>query len=220
METKKNPGKEVTTRRTLFLSTGLCISLLLVLSAFELKTRPVPTSILPMTESAFSELVTIEATSWPVPQKPPVQFPEIVEVTNDTPVPVEPVPYTFDPETSTPTVHVIEMPEETVETSGFIVTEEPASFPGGLQNWQQFLSKNIRYPRFAQRNNIEGKVHLSFYVDSTGKVSDIKVTRGIGGGCDEEAIRVLKLSPEWNPGLQRGVAVKSPMSIYISFKLQ
>lgn len=220
MEVKKNSAKELNARRSLFLSTGLCISLMIVLSAFELKTTPVSIGMLPMTESAFSELVTIEATSWPVPQKPLVQFPDIVEVADDTPVPIEPIRYTFDPGIRASTVPVIEMPEETVETPGAIVTEEPASFPGGLQMWQQFLSKNIRYPRFAQRNSIEGKVLLSFYVDSAGKISDIQLIRGIGGGCNEEAIRVLKLSPQWNPALQRGVAVKSPMSIYISFKLQ
>ncbi|WP_339607519.1 energy transducer TonB [uncultured Roseivirga sp.] len=98
--------------------------------------------------------------------------------------------------------------------------EEYAKFPGGWDEWAKFLNKNFEYPRQAQRSGIEGTVHLSFVVDAKGIISDIEVTRGIGGGCNEEAIRVLKLSPKWTPGKQRGVAVKSRMAIQIKFGLR
>ena len=64
------------------------------------------------------------------------------------------------------------------------------------------------------------KVFLNFLVDAKGNISNIEVLRGIGGGCNEEAIRVLENAPNWNPGLQRGIPVKSPMSIYIVFRLK
>lgn len=68
--------------------------------------------------------------------------------------------------------------------------------------------------------NIQGRVILSFYVSPEGELSDIKVLRSVGGGCDEEAIRVLKKSPRWSPGEQRGRVVRSPMVISIAFTLR
>ena len=112
-----------------------------------------------------------------------------------------------------------ELPAEEADQL-FIVVEENASFPGGPKAWAKFLNKNFKYPKRAQRMGIEGKVFLSFIVDKDGTISDIQVARGIGGGCDEEAIRVLSNSPKWNPGLQRGRAVKSRMSIQIQFTLK
>ncbi len=66
---------------------------------------------------------------------------------------------------------------------------------------------------------IEGKVFLTFIVDKDGSITDVTLARGIGGGCDEEAIRILKESPKWNPGKQRGRAVRQKMTFPIIFKL-
>ncbi len=222
MEAKKNPDKEVVHKRYLFLSLGLCISLALVLAVFELKSQPVFQEQ-PLVEhfDIFPELEIVPPTQFSVPKPPPIQFPKITIVPEEPDIIYEVPPITFEPETElVEDIPIIEMPEELPEDDGFIAVEHAASFPGGLQAWQKFLRKNISYPRFARRNSIEGKVQLSFYVDAAGNISDIEVTRSIGGGCDEEAIRVLKNSPRWNPGLQRGVAVKSPMSIFIHFKLK
>ncbi|MCE7991250.1 MAG: energy transducer TonB [Roseivirga sp.] len=222
MESKKNPNKEVAPMRSLFLSLGLCISMALVLAAFELKSQPVHHQLPPvLVNSTFPGVEIIPPTEFLPPKPPPLNFPEIITIPDDVDVDYEEPEFTFEPIIDEiESIPIIEMPEEQPENNDFMVVEHPAAFPGGLQEWQQFLSKNTRYPRFAQRNHIEGKVHLSFYVDTQGNISDIKVARGIGGGCDEEAIRVLKSSPRWNPGLQRGVPVKSPMSIFIHFKLK
>ena len=83
----------------------------------------------------------------------------------------------------------------------------------------KFLNKNFKYPKNAQRMGIEGRVILTFYVAANGEISDLKVLRGISKDCDAEAIRVLSKSPRWNPGLQRGVPVKSPRMVTINFKL-
>lgn len=83
-----------------------------------------------------------------------------------------------------------------------------------------FLSKNLHYPESARENNIQGRVILKFVVNETGNVSDIQVLRGIGGGCDEEAVRVLKSMPPWKPGKNNGVAVKVYYTLPISFKLE
>ena len=71
----------------------------------------------------------------------------------------------------------------------------------------------------ARRNHIQGKVFLQFIVDTDGSLSDIKVVKGIGFGCDQESLRVMKLAPKWNPGKQRGKPVKVRMMVPISFAL-
>ena len=113
-----------------------------------------------------------------------------------------------------------EEPEEEEADKVFLVVEEDAAFPGGPGEWNKFLRKNLKYPRQAKRMGIEGNVYLSFIVDRTGTISDIQVIREVGGGCDEEAVRVLKASPKWTPGKQRGKAVTVPYSLPIIFQVQ
>jgi protein TonB len=102
----------------------------------------------------------------------------------------------------------------------FTAVEEQASFPGGLEKFGNYLFKNIRYPAVARENNVQGKVFLTFVVEKDGSLTDIKVLRGIGSGCDEEATRVIKASPKWKPGMQNGRAVRSQFTVPISFTLQ
>lgn len=102
--------------------------------------------------------------------------------------------------------------------TAFVDYEEQASFPGGVKAWVKFLEQHQEYPQLAREMGIEGNVYLSFIVDEKGLLSDILVTRGIGGGCDKEAIRILENSPPWIPGKQRGLPVKSRMSLRIHFK--
>ena len=99
--------------------------------------------------------------------------------------------------------------------------EEPASFPGGNQAMQEFISKNLRYPEKFKEANITGKVFLKFVVSGAGEISDIKVVKGIPDckECDLEAIRVVKLMPAWIPGKLSGKAVKSVYNLPIKFVL-
>jgi protein TonB len=89
-----------------------------------------------------------------------------------------------------------------------------------MEDFYKYVSKNIEYPKQARRMGIEGKVFVQFVVDKDGSLSDVKVIKGIGAGCDEEAIRVLKESPKWTPGKQRGRPVRVRMSLPIFFKIQ
>ena len=81
------------------------------------------------------------------------------------------------------------------------------------------MSKTIRYPAVARENNVQGRVILTFVVERDGSLTDIKVSRGIGDGCDEEAVRVLKASPHWKPGIQNGRPVRVQYSVPIVFAL-
>lgn len=109
--------------------------------------------------------------------------------------------------------------EEVVETPIFTVVEEMPSFPGGDESRIKFLTENIKYPQMAKESGIQGTVYVTFVVDEKGKVADVKVLRGIGGGCDEEAVRVVKLMPPWNAGKQSGKPVRVQFNMPIRFTL-
>jgi protein TonB len=83
----------------------------------------------------------------------------------------------------------------------------------------KFLGKNLKYPTAAQRANIQGKVFLSFIVEKDGSITDIETMKGIGFGCDEEAMRVVKLMPKWIAGKQNGRNVRVKFTIPVFFRL-
>ena len=115
-------------------------------------------------------------------------------------------------------VEVIEVEESKKEV--FTIVEEMPAFPGGEGERNKFLAENIQYPQQATENGIQGTVYVSFVVDSKGNVTDVKILRGIGGGCDEEALRVVKMMPKWHPGKQNGKNVRVLFNMPIYFKLQ
>ncbi|MCC7231486.1 MAG: TonB family protein [Bacteroidia bacterium] len=102
----------------------------------------------------------------------------------------------------------------------FTVVEEMPSFPGGESKLFEYLSKNIKYPPVARENGIQGRVYVSFVVDKDGKIKDAVVRRGIGGGCDEEALRVVKSMPDWKPGRQNGRNVQVQYNLPVNFTLK
>jgi protein TonB len=101
----------------------------------------------------------------------------------------------------------------------FMAVEQAPAYPGGMGELSKFLQRNLKYPRQASTNNIEGSVYVQFVVDSHGKISDVKILKGVGYGCDEEAERVVKAMPAWAPGKQGGRAVSVRYSLPIKFKL-
>ncbi|QIL39791.1 energy transducer TonB [Pedobacter sp. HDW13] len=92
-------------------------------------------------------------------------------------------------------------------------------YQGGLTNLYRYLAKNIKYPKVAQKNNVQGKVMLSFNVEEDGSLSNITVIKSLSKETDEEAIRVMKSSPRWNPGLDKGIPVRSKYVMNINFTL-
>ncbi len=112
---------------------------------------------------------------------------------------------------------VIEQPKE---AEIFTVVEENPQFPGGEAALYKFLGETIKYPEEAKELGIQGRVFVNFVIETNGSVSHVKVLRGIGGGCDEEAIRVVKSMPKWTPGKQRGIPVRVSYNLPIKFTLQ
>ena len=99
------------------------------------------------------------------------------------------------------------------------IIEEPASPQGGMTVFHSFVSKNIKYPTEARRRGLEGNVIIGFTINNDGSLTDLKVVKGISAECDAEAIRIMSLSPHWNPGKHKGNIVKQRMIIPIIFKL-
>lgn len=101
----------------------------------------------------------------------------------------------------------------------FSLVETQPEFVGGQKEWTKFLTANIKYPALARQNNITGKVYVSFIVEKDGRLADIKVKQGIGNGCDEEAVRVLRTSPKWKPGTVEGKPVRTYFLLPVSFQI-
>jgi len=102
----------------------------------------------------------------------------------------------------------------------FSVVEEMPSFPGGDQELLKFMATNTQYPPLALEKGLQGIVVVSFVVDERGKIEKVRVLRGIGGGCDEEAIRVVKAMPQWKSGKQRGMPVRVQYNLPFRFTLR
>jgi len=108
---------------------------------------------------------------------------------------------------------------EIMEAEIFTVVEESPHYPGGDEMRIKFLQENIKYPQAARESSLSGLVYITFIVETDGTITNIRVLRGIGGGCDEEAVRVIKLMPKWTPGKQRGKPVRVQFSMPVQFKL-
>lgn len=93
-------------------------------------------------------------------------------------------------------------------------------FPGGDQAMMDFVAKNVQYPQEARDKEISGRVLVGFIVEKDGSIGDVKVVKGIGGGCDEEAVRVVKAMPKWKPGKDKGKPVRVSYVMPFTFKLQ
>jgi len=223
MENKKNPKADLRKKSGLFLNIGFAVSLSLVLFAFEYKSYNDGSLMeLAAVNDDFEEMTEIPPTEQPPPPPPKIQQPEIIEVPDEEEI-EEDIDVDLDIDITDETVieeAIFEEPEEEeVADEIFNIVEKQPSFPGGDQAFYKYIGKKMRYPPQARRMGIEGKVFVQFVVDKTGNITDVKVIRGIAAGCDEEAIRVIKNSPKWNPGKQRGKAVKVRMVLPITFKL-
>jgi protein TonB len=102
----------------------------------------------------------------------------------------------------------------------FTIVEQMPEFPGGEEELFKYLGKNIKYPSMARENGITGTVYVTFVVEGNGEISDVKKLRGIGGGCDEEAMRVVKAMPSWKAGKQNGKSVRVQYNLPIKFTLR
>ncbi|MBN2174388.1 MAG: TonB family protein [Bacteroidales bacterium] len=100
------------------------------------------------------------------------------------------------------------------------VVDKMPEYPGGVKAFQKFLIENIKYPEDAKKNGVTGTVFISFIIEKDGSVSHVKMLRGIGSGCDEEALRVVSMLPNYNPGIKDGKPVRTEFNVPIKFSLE
>ena len=226
MEEKKSPKANLENKKLMFIQIGLIISLAVAWAVFEMKSydkREIDESLLRQTELLDEEMVEITKQEEPKPQ--PVEMPKTttqLEIVEDD-VEVEDIEINAEMDQNEVVEEyvapVIEE-EEVVEQEIFQIVEEMPAFPGGEAKLMEYVLKNVKYPQIARESGIKGRVFVSFVVEPDGSVSNVKVLRGIGGGCDEEAMRVVKAMPKWKPGKQRGKAVRVSYMLPINFQLQ
>jgi len=207
----------------LFFSIGMVVSLSVILFAFEKRSYDDGAIVdqSGITED-FEELMEIPPTEQPPPPPPKIQQPQVIEVPDEEEIEEE-IEIEFDTEIEEDEViEVIEMveePEEEVAEEIFTIVEDPAQPIGGYPAFYEYIGKNMKYPTQARRMGIEGRVYVQFVIDKDGSIIDVQAVKGIGAGCDEEAVRVVKGHPAWNPPKQRGQPVKQRIVLPITFKL-
>ncbi|MEO1652983.1 MAG: energy transducer TonB, partial [Bacteroidota bacterium] len=206
MEAKKNPKKDVNRSTGMFFNVGLAVSIAAVIFFFELKFYDdLETIDLGTLDADETELIDIPITEIPPPPPPVLQQPEIVEIPDEEEI-EEQVEMELDVEVEEETVPDVPVkidapppppPVEEAEPDFFEVVESMPEPQGGRKAFYQFIGNKLKYPKQARRMGVEGMVVVQMIVDKDGSLTDFKVVKGIGAGCDEEALRVLKLAPKW-----------------------
>lgn len=226
MEAKKNASVDVYSKAGLFRSIGLMISLGLTITAFQWKTYDQEKVQLEAKKSNnFELIVEIPPTEQPPPPPPQVQSSQVIEVPDEEVVKQE-IKVILDMEVTDNTkVEAITIrtpdpePEEEESEKIFTIVEETAAPKGGMAAFYQYVSENIKYPVQAKRMNIQGRVYVEFVIAKDGTLTDVHIVKGIGAGCDEEAVRIVQGAPPWKPAKQRGKPVRQRYTLPIVFKM-
>lgn len=223
MDIKRERAEQYQTQTRLFMTIGLSLSLLFCIVAINWRTYDTQELVnLGQMDAEFDEIMEVPPSDQPPPPPPKMEQPVIVEV-DDKEV-VQEIELDFDVEILEETAVdevIFEAPEIEDEEADqiFQIVEEVPVPKGGLEAFYTYVAENLDYPTQAIRMGVTGNVFLKFVVEKDGQLTDIQVIRGIGGGCDEEAVRVLESAPAWNPGKQRGRPVRVYMVIPIRFVL-
>ena len=225
MEAKKSKKANLENKKVIFIQIGLIISLAIVLQAFEFKTYEKSDIIIGNgnIEDIIDEMTPITVHKVELPKVIAPKSVTVINIVPDASKDLEDIDIEYEANDNTKIEDYFPPVEEDKfieKKEDFKPIEEYPSFPGGEQARIIFLRKNLKYPRMAKESNIQGIVHVAFVVEPDGSISNIEVKRGIGGGCDEEALRVTKLMPNWLPGKQRGKAVRAQFYMRIKFSLQ
>jgi len=211
----------------LFFCIGLCLSLLLTITAFEWKFYDEGDVVdLGIVASNFDDIIEIPPTEQPPTPQPKIVQPKIIEVPDKEEI-IEEIEIDLDIEMTEDQVIdqpvfeelQIEVEEEKADEIFTIVETQPEPV-GGFASFYNYVGEHLKYPRLAQIHAIEGRVYIQFVVEKDGSLTDIKTLKGIGGGCDEEACRIIGGAPNWKPGKQRGNPVRVKMVIPILFRLE
>jgi protein TonB len=227
MEEKKSKKADLESKKTLFLEIGLVFTLAFVLFAFNYKSydRTEASSLQRVVDNTPEDIIPITKQEVKPPPPPPPRQVTVINIVEDNVDVDTDLEIDMEADQSTEVQDYAPIAEnrkeeEIVEMEIFTVVESMPSFPGGDAARMKFLQENIKYPQMARESGIQGTVYVTFVVEPSGNVSDVRVLRGIGGGCDEEAVRVIQSMPKWEAGKQRGKSVRVQFNMPIKFTLQ
>jgi protein TonB len=225
MEIKKSEKADLENKKPIFIQIGLVLALSIMLFGFEYKSYDKEVeSEQTVTQGEVIEEVVMQTKQEAKPEPPPPAQAQTtllnivdnnVQVTNDIEIDAS------DNNTQNQEYQVVEQETTTdvAEAEIFSVVEESPSFPGGDEGRIKYLGENIKYPPLARESNIEGTVYIEFIVEKDGSINKPTIKRDIGGGCGDEALRVVKAMPKWAPGKQRGKPVRTQFVLPIKFML-
>ena len=227
MQIKKSQKASLEDKKIIYVLMGFVFVLSVCYVAFEWTEKEVTKYEVQDTDFLFEPEVEIQQTqqqeTTPPPPPPAVQEVEVLNVVEDD-VETETIEINAedDKETEVVIAPPVEAPvEEEEEEVVFVVVETMPEFPGGQQALLKYLSENVKYPVIAQENGIQGRVICQFVVNKDGAIVDVEVVRSGGDpSLDKEAVRVIKSMPKWNPGKQRGKAVRVKYTVPVNFRLQ
>lgn len=224
MKTKKSVSANLENKRLLFLQIGIILSLTIALTAFEMRSYDVIDIAIDKYGGGDVEIEYPPITIIPKIPEPKIVITDIKVIINEPLVEPENLEFTADvtPETKLPVWIPPQIEDEPViidDTPVRFVTQSP-EFPGGEVKLFSFLRKNLKYPTMAIENGYKGVVYVGFVVERDGSITNISIDRGVGGGCDEEAIRVIKMMPKWIPGQQLNKKVRVQYSLPVRFVLE
>ncbi len=227
MEVKKSPKADLENKKSVFMQIGLVVVLAVVLIAFEWTTTDMELSQFEMVEDLEAEEeimpITRQEEVKPPPPPPPPKVADVLNIVEDDveldeELDIEDTEMDDDTEVDFSDLAMDE--EEADDAPVFFIVEEMPEFPGGEEALRKFIATSVKYPVIAQENGIQGRVYVSFVVNTKGKVIDVKIARGVDPNLDKEAIRVVNSMPAWKPGKQRGKSVKVSYTVPINFVLQ
>lgn len=217
MTERKKPDADLRNYYTVFWELGLLAALVIFIIAVRLDLTSEDPEEYVMDEQEVVEMEEIIQTRQIETPPPPPRPPVPVEVPNDEIIEDVDIDISADLDLGGQLDQPPPPPEEDEEEEEdfFVVVEEMPELIGGLAE----LQSKIKYPEMARRAGIEGRVTIQFIVNEQGEVEDPQVLRGIGGGADEEALRVVS-EAKFKPGMQRGRPVRVQYSLPIFFRLQ
>jgi protein TonB len=219
MALRKTSKADLRSRYPVLAEIGLILSLLILIVAFRVKYSPETEFDIPEEQQVVVQMEEIEQTQQIERPPPPPRPPVPIEVPNEEVLEDEALDIDaeidFDEPVDLPPPPPPAPEEEEPEPEIFVVVEQMPELIGGLED----LQKRIKYPEIAKKAGVEGTVFLQFVVDENGNVMDPAVVKGIGAGCDEEALRAIRTA-KFKPGKQRGKPVRVRFSLPVRFRLK
>jgi len=231
MEVKKTPKADLKNKKLLFTEIGMVAALGIVLGAFEWSSSEKQVATLEDTTKVQieDEMIAIQQETPPPPPEAP-KIPVLsdqIDIVDDEIKLDDNVFMNLEDDANTG-VEIMdyreaEVVEEEVEEEAipFQLVEEKPSFNGGDANeFSKWVNSRLVYPEIAKENGVQGRVTLQFTVEADGRVTNVKVLRGVDESLDKEAVRVVSSSPKWKPGKQRDRAVKVTYTFPVIFQLR